>query len=54
MAAGLKVWSDSQWTGAWRMGSSKREDVSGEMTGAEMGRVKGPICQEAFSVVHSQ
>ena len=47
MAAGLKVWRASQWTGAWVMGSVKVADLSGEMTGAWMGRVKGPSCQLA-------
>jgi hypothetical protein len=45
MAAGLKVWSASQWTGVGRRGSLKVEDLSGAMTGACVGRVKGPSCQ---------
>src|SRR6266851_5184008 len=45
MAAGLKVWRDSQWMGALAMGSVKREVLLGVMTGALVGRVKGPSCQ---------
>jgi hypothetical protein len=41
----LKVWSDSQWMGALAMGSVKREVLLGVMTGALVGRVKGPSCQ---------
>src|SRR5271168_3360268 len=44
MAAGLKVWRDSQWTGFLVMGSVKREVLLGTITGAAVGRVKGPIC----------
>jgi hypothetical protein len=45
MAAGLKVWRDSQWMGALVMGSVNREALLGVMTGALVGRVKGPSCQ---------
>jgi len=45
IAAGLKVWRDSQWMGALAMGSVKREVLFGVMTGALVGRVKGPSCQ---------
>jgi hypothetical protein len=45
MAAGLKVWRASQWMGALVMGSVKREALFGVMTGALVGRVKGPSCQ---------
>src|SRR5258708_17751213 len=45
MAAGLKVWRDSQWMGALVMGSVKRDVLLGVMTGALVGRVKGASCQ---------
>jgi hypothetical protein len=39
------VWRDSQWMGALAMGSVKTEALLGVMTGALVGRVKGPSCQ---------
>ncbi len=44
IAAGLKVWRASQWMGVLAMGSVKTEALLGVMTGAVVGRVKGPIC----------
>src|SRR2546428_699512 len=45
VAAGLKVWRDSQWIGVLAMGSVKWEVLFGLMMGALVGRVKGPSCQ---------
>jgi hypothetical protein len=46
MAAGLKVWSASQWTSCLRTGSRKVESGRGARTGLpSAGRVKGPISQ---------